>query len=145
MKENTITTNFKTDECVIFVQTPKIGTHDNKTIHSTYIIICFNISAEDFHQNTSQESRVCLRIVRCRRHHLPTRLSRSSSLVRTRRRTHYGNWRGSNWTTATSTQGWPMWKTCRLVFSYGPQPCTRPAFYRSFSVSCEGCGLLRSS
>ena len=26
--------------------------------------------------------------------------------------------------------------------SYGPQPCTRPVFYRSFSVSCEGCGLL---
>ena len=22
-------------------------------------------------------------------------------------------------------------------FSYGPQPCTRPVFYRSFSVSCE--------
>ena len=29
--------------------------------------------------------------------------------------------------------------------SYGPQPCTRPVFYRSLSVSCEGCGLLRSS
>ena len=26
--------------------------------------------------------------------------------------------------------------------SYGPQPCTRPVFYLSFSVSCEGCGLL---
>ena len=32
----------------------------------------------------------------------------------------------------------------KVLSSYGPQPCTRPVFYRSFSVSCEGCGLLRS-
>ena len=34
MKENTIATNFKPHECVIFVQSTKIDTHENKAIHS---------------------------------------------------------------------------------------------------------------
>ena len=34
MKENTIATNFEPHECVIFVQSTKIGTHENKAIHS---------------------------------------------------------------------------------------------------------------
>ena len=34
MKENTIATNFELHECVIFVQSTKIGTYENKAIHS---------------------------------------------------------------------------------------------------------------
>ena len=34
MKENTTTTNFEPHECVIFVQSTIIGTHENKGIHS---------------------------------------------------------------------------------------------------------------
>ena len=34
MKENTKTTNFEPHECVIFIQSTKIGTHENKAIHS---------------------------------------------------------------------------------------------------------------
>ena len=34
MKENTTTTNFKPQECVIFVQSKKIGNHENKGINS---------------------------------------------------------------------------------------------------------------
>ena len=29
-----MTTNFEPNECVIFVQSTKIGTHENKAIHS---------------------------------------------------------------------------------------------------------------
>ena len=31
---NTMTTNFELHECVIFVQSMKISTHENKAIHS---------------------------------------------------------------------------------------------------------------
>ena len=34
MKENAMTTNFEPHECVSFAQTMKIGTHENKAIHS---------------------------------------------------------------------------------------------------------------
>ena len=34
MKENTIASNFDPHECVIFVQSTKIGTHENKDIHN---------------------------------------------------------------------------------------------------------------
>ena len=34
MKENTMSTNFEPHEDVIFVQSTKIGTHENKAIHS---------------------------------------------------------------------------------------------------------------
>ena len=39
MKENTMAMNFEPQECVIFVQSTKIGTHDNKAIHSIIISI----------------------------------------------------------------------------------------------------------
>ena len=34
MKENIMATNFEPNECVIFVQSTKIGTHENKIIHN---------------------------------------------------------------------------------------------------------------
>ena len=34
MKENAKTTNFEPNEFVVFAQTTKIGTHENKAIHS---------------------------------------------------------------------------------------------------------------
>ena len=34
MKENATTMNFEPHECVIVAQTAKIGTHENKAIHS---------------------------------------------------------------------------------------------------------------
>ena len=34
MKENTISTTFEPNECVNFVKSTKIGTHENKGIHS---------------------------------------------------------------------------------------------------------------
>ena len=34
MTENIKTTNFETHECIIFIQSTKIGTHENKAIHS---------------------------------------------------------------------------------------------------------------
>ena len=34
MKENAIATNFESQECVIFAQSTKIGTHENIAIHS---------------------------------------------------------------------------------------------------------------
>ena len=34
MKENTMAKNFEPHECVIFVKSTKIGTHENKGIHS---------------------------------------------------------------------------------------------------------------
>ena len=40
MKENTLATNFEPHEYVIFVQSTKIGTNENKAIHSN--IIWFN-------------------------------------------------------------------------------------------------------
>ena len=42
MKENTIAWNFEPHECVIFVQSTKIGTHENKAIHSNPYIDCDN-------------------------------------------------------------------------------------------------------
>ena len=39
MKENTMATNCEPDECVIFVQSTKIGTHENKAIHSIWPLI----------------------------------------------------------------------------------------------------------
>ena len=35
MKENMMTTNFEHQERVIFIQSTKIGTHENKANHST--------------------------------------------------------------------------------------------------------------
>ena len=35
-----MTTNFEPHECVIFAQTTKIDTHENKAIHSTYLVCC---------------------------------------------------------------------------------------------------------
>ena len=37
MKQNIMSTNFEPHECVIFVQSTKIGTHENKAIHSIKI------------------------------------------------------------------------------------------------------------
>ena len=37
MKENTLDMNFEPHKCVIFVQSTKIGTHENKAIHSILI------------------------------------------------------------------------------------------------------------
>ena len=34
MKENIIATNFEIHESIIFLQSTKIGTHENKAIHS---------------------------------------------------------------------------------------------------------------
>ena len=34
MKKNITATNFEPHECVIFAQSMKIGTHENKAIHS---------------------------------------------------------------------------------------------------------------
>ena len=43
-EENALTTNFEPNKCVIFAQTTKIGTHENKAIHSsTSIKICDRI------------------------------------------------------------------------------------------------------
>ena len=39
MKENIMATNFEPNECVILVQSMKIGTHKNKAIHSNQLII----------------------------------------------------------------------------------------------------------
>ena len=33
--ENTMTTNFEPHECLIFLLSAKIGTHENEAIHST--------------------------------------------------------------------------------------------------------------
>ena len=38
MKENIMTTNFEPHECIIFVQSTKIGTQENKAIHSTTLL-----------------------------------------------------------------------------------------------------------
>ena len=35
LEKNTMDTNFEPHECVSFVQSTKIGTHENKAIHST--------------------------------------------------------------------------------------------------------------
>ena len=37
-------TNFKLQECVIFVQSVKIGTHENKGIHSTSFSVSSSVS-----------------------------------------------------------------------------------------------------
>ena len=34
MKENATTTNFEPNECLIFAKPTKIGTHENKAVHS---------------------------------------------------------------------------------------------------------------
>ena len=36
MKANIIATNFEPHQCIIFVQSSKIGTHKNKAIHSSF-------------------------------------------------------------------------------------------------------------
>ena len=36
MKENTMAMNFEPHECVIFVHSTKVGTHENKAIHSMF-------------------------------------------------------------------------------------------------------------
>ena len=36
MKENAMTMNFESHECVIFAQSMEIGTHENKAIHSIF-------------------------------------------------------------------------------------------------------------
>ena len=38
MKETIKATKFKPHECVIFVQSTKIGTHENKAIHSMWFV-----------------------------------------------------------------------------------------------------------
>ena len=38
MKENTIATNLEPHKCVIFVQSMKIGTHENKATHSRFML-----------------------------------------------------------------------------------------------------------
>ena len=40
MKENIMATNFESNKSVIFVQSTKIGTHENKAIHSIHILVC---------------------------------------------------------------------------------------------------------
>ena len=40
MKDNTLATNFYPHERVIFVQSTKIGTYENKAIHSTCKLKC---------------------------------------------------------------------------------------------------------
>ena len=42
MEENPKATNFEPHECVIFVQSTKIGTHENKAIHSNMPCSSFN-------------------------------------------------------------------------------------------------------
>ena len=37
-KGNTMATKFEPQECVIFVQSTKIGTHENKAIHSMHFL-----------------------------------------------------------------------------------------------------------
>ena len=44
MKENTIATNSEPHELVIFVQSTKIGTQENKAIHSTYYSLCLYLT-----------------------------------------------------------------------------------------------------
>ena len=47
MNENTIATNFEPQGCVIFVQSTKIGTHENKAIHSMHdCTVWFNFSID---------------------------------------------------------------------------------------------------
>ena len=49
--ENTMATNFEPHECVNFVQTMKIGTHENKAIHSIHVSqthLCTEISLFSF-------------------------------------------------------------------------------------------------
>ena len=42
MKENVMATNFEPHEYVIFVQSTKIGTHENKAIHSIFSFLWLN-------------------------------------------------------------------------------------------------------
>ena len=47
MKENIMATNFEPQECVTFVQSTKIGTHENKAIHNIRLMfytICLPFS-----------------------------------------------------------------------------------------------------
>ena len=44
MKENTKATNSKPHECLIFYQSTKIGTNENKAIHSSSGVSFFLIS-----------------------------------------------------------------------------------------------------
>ena len=36
IKDNTMATNFEPEECMIFIHSTKIGTHENKGIHSKW-------------------------------------------------------------------------------------------------------------
>ena len=45
MKENIMATNFDPHEYVILVQSTKIGTHENKAIHSIKIVITIKFSS----------------------------------------------------------------------------------------------------
>ena len=49
MKENTLATNFEPHECVIFVQSTKIGTHENKAIHSMCVFPFVSNDQPNFH------------------------------------------------------------------------------------------------
>ena len=70
MKENTMATNFDSHECVIFCQSTKIGTHENKAIHSSdittvlfkklghialHILVGCLVSLQDFVQLITEE------------------------------------------------------------------------------------------
>ena len=49
MKETILTMNFEPHECIIFLQSTKIGTHENKAIHCIYIyILILRFPLEDF-------------------------------------------------------------------------------------------------
>ena len=50
LKKNALTTKFEPHECVIFAQSTKIGTHENKTIHSI-LFLSLNV-VFDIHRNT---------------------------------------------------------------------------------------------
>ena len=50
--ENTMATNFEPHECVISFQSTKIGTHENKAIHSIFFptIVRRNVDQNIFHR-----------------------------------------------------------------------------------------------
>ena len=58
MEENTMATNFEPHECIIFVQSTKIGTHENKAIHSNYKLkpqVCHKIGHLNNETNNIKE------------------------------------------------------------------------------------------
>ena len=48
MKENTMATNFESNECIIFVLSTKIGTNENKAIHSNLPLIMAPATSKHF-------------------------------------------------------------------------------------------------